>query len=87
MFDDNPAFRHVEKAADAKDAYSRGVVGGTAWLFCRPEWEDVLDFLFVDEAGQVSLANTVAMTRCTRNLVLLGDQMQLEQPIQGAHPG
>ena len=87
LFDDNPAFRHVEKAADAKDAYSAGVVGGTAWLFCRPEWEDVLDFLFVDEAGQVSLANTVAMTRCTRNLVLLGDQMQLEQPIQGVHPG
>jgi AAA domain len=87
LFDDNPAFRHVEKAANAKDAYSAGVVGGTAWLFCRPEWEDVLDFLFVDEAGQVSLANTVAMTRCTRNLVLLGDQMQLEQPIQGAHPG
>lgn len=27
------------------------------------------------------------MTRCTKNLVLLGDQMQLEQPIQGAHPG
>ena len=87
LFDDNPDFRHVEKAADAKDAYSAGVVGGTAWLFCRPEWEDVLDFLFVDEAGQVSLANTVAMTRCTRNLVLLGDQMQLEQPIQGVHPG
>ena len=87
LFDDNPAFRHVEKAANAKDAYSTGVVGGTAWLFCRPEWEDALDFLFVDEAGQLSLANTVAMTRCTRNLVLLGDQMQLEQPIQGAHPG
>ncbi len=87
LFDNNPAFRHVEKAANAKDAYSTGVVGGTAWLFCRPEWEDALDFLFVDEAGQVSLANTVAMTRCTRNLVLLGDQMQLEQPIQGAHPG
>ncbi len=87
LFDDNPDFRHVEKAADAKEAYSAGVVGGTAWLFCRPEWEDVLDFLFVDEAGQVSLANTVAMTRCTRNLVLLGDQMQLEQPIQGVHPG
>lgn len=27
------------------------------------------------------------MSRSTRNLVLLGDQMQLEQPIQGAHPG
>jgi predicted RecB family nuclease len=87
LFDDNPVFQYVENGAGARDAYSTGVVGGTAWLFCRPEWEDELDFLFVDEAGQVSLANTVAMTRCTRNLVLLGDQMQLEQPIQGAHPG
>jgi uncharacterized protein len=87
LFDDNPAFQHIETAPDARDAYSAGVVGGTAWVFTRPEWEDALDFLFVDEAGQVSLANTVAMTRCTRNLVLLGDQMQLEQPVQGAHPG
>jgi predicted RecB family nuclease len=87
LFEDNPAFVHMEAASGAKDAYTSGVVGGTAWLFTRPEWEDALDFLFVDEAGQVSLANTVAMTRCTRNLVLLGDQIQLEQPIQGAHPG
>jgi uncharacterized protein len=27
------------------------------------------------------------MARCADNLVLLGDQMQLEQPVQGAHPG
>ena len=42
---------------------------------------------FVDEAGQVSVANLVAMSRCTHNLILLGDQMQLGQPIQGSHPG
>ena len=46
-----------------------------------------LDFLFVDEAGQVSLANLVAMGVSARNIVLLGDQMQLGQPIQGVHPG
>jgi hypothetical protein len=49
--------------------------------------EGRLDFLFVDEAGQVPLANAVAMARCAKNLVLLGDQMQLEQPVQGSHPG
>jgi uncharacterized protein len=27
------------------------------------------------------------MARCAKNLVLLGDQMQLEQPVQGSHPG
>jgi len=46
-----------------------------------------LDVLFVDEAGQVSLANLTAVSRSSENLVLLGDQMQLGQPIQGSHPG
>ncbi|MBX3282848.1 MAG: TM0106 family RecB-like putative nuclease [Acidobacteria bacterium] len=65
---------------------------GTAWLFSRDEFldgdgENLLDFLFIDEAGQVPLANAVAVSRSTRNLVLLGDQMQLENPMQGKHPG
>src|SRR5690606_32259792 len=68
------------------------LIGGTAWLFARNEWveddgENMLDFLFVDEAGQVCLANAVAVSRSTKNLVLLGDQMQLEQPVKGRHPG
>lgn len=46
-----------------------------------------LDYIFVDEAGQVALANLVAMATSSRNVVLLGDQMQLGQPIQGIHPG
>jgi uncharacterized protein len=87
LFADNPAFRYAESNKEARPAYASGVVGGTAWLFTLPEWEGALDFLFVDEAGQVSLANVVAMARCAKNIVLLGDQMQLEQPIQGTHPG
>jgi uncharacterized protein len=87
VFSSNPGLVHVAKNADGYTAYSIGVVGGTAWLFTLPAWEGVLDFLFVDEAGQVSLANAVAMARCAKNLVLLGDQMQLEQPVQGSHPG
>jgi uncharacterized protein len=87
LFTDNPSFQHVEGNKNAHTAYSNGVIGGTAWLFTLPEWEGVLDFLFIDEAGQVSLANAVAMARSAKNIVLLGDQMQLEQPIQGTHPG
>ena len=83
----NPGLRYVANTSDARGAYKGGVVGGTAWLFSRSEWAGELDFLFIDEAGQVSLANAVAIARCARNLILLGDQMQLEQPIQGAHPG
>jgi superfamily I DNA and/or RNA helicase len=63
------------------------LIAGTAWLFADPDLEATLDYLFVDEAGQVSLANLVAMGTAARNIVLLGDQMQLGQPIQGVHPG
>ena len=62
------------------------VAGGTAWLWARPEYEEVVDVLFVDEAGQMSLANVVAIARCAKNIVLLGDPQQLEQPQKGSHP-
>ena len=68
-------------AADAQ------LIAGTAWLFADPQFEAGIDYLFIDEAGQVSLANLVAMGTAARNVVLLGDQMQLGQPIQGVHPG
>lgn len=42
--------------------------------------------LFVDEAGQISLANALAVSQAARNLVFLGDPSQLEQPQQGSHP-
>ncbi len=63
------------------------LVGATVFQLCRAEAVDQFDYLFIDEAGQVSLANLVALARCARNLVLIGDPMQLEQPIQGNHPG
>lgn len=63
------------------------LVAGTAWLFAREELDQTLDYLFIDEAGQVSLANVVAMGTAARNVVLVGDQMQLSQPIKGTHPG
>jgi uncharacterized protein len=63
------------------------LVAGTAWLFADSGIDQRLDYIFVDEAGQVALANLVAMGTSARNIVLLGDQMQLGQPIQGVHPG
>jgi uncharacterized protein len=87
LFVCHPGVQYIQETAHAYQDYTNGVVGGTAWLFTRPEWEGALDFLFIDEAGQVALANAVAMARCAKNLVLLGDQMQLEQPVQGSHPG
>uniref|UniRef100_UPI003F9EA3A4 DEAD/DEAH box helicase n=1 Tax=Rhodoblastus sp. TaxID=1962975 RepID=UPI003F9EA3A4 len=63
------------------------VVGGTAWLFARPEMTESFDHVFIDEAGQVSIANLVAIAGAAKNIVLVGDQMQLPQPVQGVHPG
>ncbi|WP_242003446.1 DEAD/DEAH box helicase, partial [Sphingobium wenxiniae] len=62
------------------------MVGGTAFFFARDENVQRFDWLFVDEAGQVGLANMVAMGRAARNIVLVGDPRQLPQVIQGAHP-
>ncbi|OJF90785.1 nuclease [Rhizobium sp. 58] len=62
------------------------VVGATAWFFSRDDNVEAFDWLFVDEAGQVGLANMVAMGRAARNIVLVGDPRQLPQVIQGAHP-
>ncbi|RUR08082.1 TM0106 family RecB-like putative nuclease [Legionella sp. km772] len=62
------------------------VVGATAWGFAREDLEKAFDYLFIDEAGQVSLANLIAISRSTSNLILMGDQMQLGQPSQGSHP-
>ena len=60
---------------------------GTYWLFSDPRYDQKLDYLFVDEAGQVALANTIAISTSSKNIILIGDQMQLSQPIQGVHSG
>jgi len=63
------------------------ILGATAWGFARPEMRGMVDTLFIDEAGQFALANAVAVATSARNVILLGDQMQLSQPVQGTHPG
>lgn len=70
----------------APEIAAADVVGATAWHFAR-YGEPAYDHLLVDEAGQVSLGNILAMSRAARNLVLVGDPMQLPQPLQGSHPG
>lgn len=86
-----PVFPGCERIASGSGAANHlasvSLMGGTAWCFSRDEFAGRLDYLFVDEASQVSLANVVAMSRATRNLVLVGDQMQLSQPTRAAHPG
>ena len=89
-----PTCRHAQdlaswdaaKVAAALRARILDVVGGTAWLWSAPALEGSVDVLVVDEAGQMSLANTVAVSPAAQSLVLLGDPQQLDQPLKGSHP-
>jgi len=89
---DNP-FLHPGAAMMSYPELERGlrgrkldVVAGTAWMWAREEFAGSVDTLIVDEAGQVSLADALAVAGAARNLVLLGDPQQLAQPSQAAHP-
>ena len=62
------------------------LAAGTSWLWASTKMIDAVDVLFVDEAGQISLANVIAIARATKSLVLLGDPQQLDQPLRGTHP-
>lgn len=80
-------FQEVSANKDAIAAVSDGkIVGGTVWLWAHESLIHALDYLVVDEAGQLSLAHVLCATRSTRNMILLGDPQQLEQPQQAAHP-
>lgn len=75
-----------DSALAALRSHDLDIVGGTAWLWSRQDMIDSVDVLFVDEAGQMSLANAIAVAPAGRNLVLLGDPQQLDQPQKGSHP-
>lgn len=77
---------HLEFAAEREA--TGFVIGGTAWDFANPARipRDGLDLLVADEAGQFSLASTIAVGVAARNLLLLGDPQQLPQVSQGRHP-
>ncbi len=67
------------------------LVAGTGWALTRAAVDlhtadRPLDALFVDEAGQLSLADVLAAGTSARSLVLLGDPNQLPQVSQGSHP-
>jgi len=84
------SFVHVtQDNAEVERAIASGeanVVAGTAWLWARPSMVGAVNVLFVDEAGQMSLANVLASAPAADGLVLLGDPQQLDQPQKGVHP-
>jgi uncharacterized protein len=75
-----------EVVEDAVGSGSVDVVAGTAWLFARETLAGRIGLLVVDEAGQLALATTLAMSGAARSILLLGDPNQLAQVTQGLHP-
>ncbi len=72
---------------DAAENDRYNLVAGTTWLWARPGMRPhPVDVLVVDEAGQLALADTIAAANAARNLVLLGDPLQLSQVSQAEHP-
>ena len=62
------------------------LVAGTSWLFAPEFADEQLDYLVIDEAGQLSLADALASGTAARNLILLGDPLQLPHVSQAVHP-
>ena len=75
-----------DKARAELESGAINVLGGTAWTWARDDFAGSVDALVIDEAGQMALANALAVARAGRGLVLFGDPAQLEQPQKGVHP-
>ncbi len=80
---------HAKSTKDVVDALDNGsatLAAGTSWVWAAERMKAAVDVLFVDEAGQMSLANVAAIGHATDSIVLLGDPQQLDQPLRGTHP-
>ncbi|HEV3254784.1 MAG TPA: TM0106 family RecB-like putative nuclease [Candidatus Acidoferrales bacterium] len=75
-----------EEAWAALQSGRANVVGGTSWLWAPEAAFEAVDVLFIDEAGQMSLADVLAVSQAAKSLVLIGDPQQLERPLKGSHP-
>jgi len=75
-----------EEAWSALEMGTKNVVGGVSWLWAPERAFECVDVLFIDEAGQMSLADVLAVSQAGKKLVLLGDPQQLERPMKGKHP-
>ena len=62
------------------------IFAGTKYHLANSYYDEKIDYLFIDEAGQLSLADLISIGNIAKNIVLIGDQNQLGQPIRGTHP-
>jgi len=78
--------RKNEEAWAALESGKANVLGGTSWLWTPEAAFEAVDVLFIDEAGQMGLADVLAVSQAAKSLVLIGDPQQLERPLKGSHP-
>jgi uncharacterized protein len=83
-----PGIAQTKEPAGPLAALQTGtqLAAGTVWLWAQEDYFEAVDVLFIDEAGQMSLANVLAVSQAAKSIVLLGDPQQLEQPLRGSHP-
>jgi uncharacterized protein len=86
--ENHPKWTEVDKNTSVLENLSNGfhIAAGTSFMWASPDFFETVDFLFVDEAGQLSLIDTIALSHAAKNLILLGDPQQLKQPQKGSHP-
>ena len=76
-------FRTVQKVK----THRYDITGGALRFFVTNDNRAVgFDYLIVDEAGQVSLADAVAVAASAHNVIFLGDPQQLAHVSQAGHP-
>ncbi len=89
QYDGDASINNIKAYNQVLDGLQDGsidVIGGTQWMWAREEFQQAVDVLIVDEAGQMSLSNVLAAAPAAKSIILLGDPQQLEQPIQSSHP-
>jgi predicted RecB family nuclease len=90
--EDEPATPEIAVVAKNDEALAAlrfatvNVLGGTSWLWAPQESFEAVDVLFIDEAGQMALADVIAVSQAAKSIVLIGDPQQLERPLKGSHP-
>ena len=55
---------------------------GTSFFIGREVFTQAFDYVIVEEAGQLSLVDTIVVSGSGKNMIMVGDQNQLKSPIQ-----
>ena len=63
------------------------IAAGTSFMWARENFFEAVDYLFVDEAGQLSLIDTVALSHAGKEPGLTWRPAAIETTAKGKSPG